>query len=133
MNSTNMNRELVGKNRDLIRSYKHLLSHDATVHRIRGCRGALVSAAVRSFNLESRLGDFVAFTVYLGMLTWPMIAFGWVVNLLERGRASMERLNYILPMRNPRSAMLRASKAASASPAKSSSGISRFLITAYRR
>jgi len=47
--------------------------------------------------IQSRitLGDFVAFTVYLGMLTWPMIAFGWVVNLLERGRASMERLNYI--------------------------------------
>jgi ATP-binding cassette subfamily B protein len=42
------------------------------------------------------LGDFVAFGVYLGRLTWPMIAFGWVVNLLERGRASMERLEYIL-------------------------------------
>ena len=41
-------------------------------------------------------GDFVAFTVYLGMLAWPMIAVGWVVNLLERGRASMRRLNYIL-------------------------------------
>src|SRR5262245_2279670 len=42
------------------------------------------------------LGDFVAFNVYLGRLSWPMIALGWVVNLLERGRASMERLNYIL-------------------------------------
>jgi ATP-binding cassette subfamily B multidrug efflux pump len=42
------------------------------------------------------LGDFVAFNVYLGRLTWPMIALGWVVNLLERGRASMERLNYVL-------------------------------------
>lgn len=42
------------------------------------------------------LGDFVAFTVYLGRLSWPMIALGWVVNLLERGRASMERLDYIL-------------------------------------
>src|ERR1051325_7706133 len=41
------------------------------------------------------LGDFVAFTVYLARLTWPMIALGWVVNLLERGRASMQRLNYI--------------------------------------
>jgi ATP-binding cassette subfamily B protein len=41
------------------------------------------------------IGDFVSFTVYLSMLSWPMIAFGWVVNLLERGRASMERLNYI--------------------------------------
>src|SRR4030095_2469972 len=42
------------------------------------------------------LGDFVAFNVYIGRLTWPMIALGWVVNLLERGRASMQRLNYIL-------------------------------------
>lgn len=42
------------------------------------------------------LGEFVAFMVYLGRLTWPMIALGWVVNLLERGRASMQRLNYIL-------------------------------------
>jgi len=42
------------------------------------------------------LGDFVAFNMYLGRLTWPMIALGWVVNLLERGRASMQRLNYIL-------------------------------------
>ena len=42
------------------------------------------------------MGDFVAFTVYLGMLAFPMIAMGWVVNLLERGRASMRRLNYIL-------------------------------------
>ena len=42
------------------------------------------------------MGDFVAFTVYLGMLAFPMIAMGWVINLLERGRASMQRLNYIL-------------------------------------
>ena len=41
------------------------------------------------------IGDFVAFTFYLGMLAWPMIALGWVVNLLERGRASMERMNHI--------------------------------------
>ncbi len=41
-------------------------------------------------------GDFVAFLFFLVRLAWPMIAFGWVVNLLERGRASMERLNYIL-------------------------------------
>lgn len=42
------------------------------------------------------LGDLVAFLFYLGTLAWPMIALGWVVNLLERGRASMQRLNYIL-------------------------------------
>jgi ATP-binding cassette subfamily B multidrug efflux pump len=44
-------------------------------------------------------GEFVKFIFYLGTLAWPMIALGWVVNLFERGRASMERLNYILDMK----------------------------------
>ena len=38
------------------------------------------------------LGDFVAFSAYLAMLQWPMIALGWVLNLIERGEASMGRL-----------------------------------------
>lgn len=38
------------------------------------------------------LGDFVAFNAYLVMLTWPMIAFGWVTNLLQRGAASWARM-----------------------------------------
>jgi ATP-binding cassette subfamily B multidrug efflux pump len=42
------------------------------------------------------LGEFVAFGVYLAMLNWPMIALGWVVNLVERGEASMGRINAIL-------------------------------------
>ncbi len=42
------------------------------------------------------LGEFVAFSVYLTMLHWPMIALGWVVNLFERGEASMGRLLEIL-------------------------------------
>ncbi len=42
------------------------------------------------------LGDFVAFTLYLGMLAWPMIALGWVVSLFQRGAASMQRINEIL-------------------------------------
>ncbi len=41
------------------------------------------------------LGDFIAFNMYLGMLTWPMMAVGWVINMLQRGRASMERLRVI--------------------------------------
>ncbi len=41
---------------------------------------------------EISLGQFVAFFAYLGMLTWPMIAFGWVVNIYQRGAASMRRL-----------------------------------------
>jgi ATP-binding cassette subfamily B protein len=42
------------------------------------------------------IGDFVAFTFYLALLIWPMIALGWVVNLFQRGAASMGRLNRIL-------------------------------------
>ena len=42
------------------------------------------------------LGEFVAFGAYLAMLHWPMIALGWVVNLFERGDASMGRLLEIL-------------------------------------
>lgn len=42
------------------------------------------------------LGDFVAFNSYLGMLTWPMMAIGWVMNIIQRGKASMDRLNDIL-------------------------------------
>jgi ATP-binding cassette subfamily B protein len=45
------------------------------------------------------VGSFVAFGMYLTMLTWPMIALGWVVNLFQRGEASMGRLNEILDVR----------------------------------
>ncbi len=41
------------------------------------------------------LGTMVAFLVYLGLLTWPLIAFGWVINIFQRGAASMGRLNKI--------------------------------------
>ena len=41
------------------------------------------------------LGGFVMFNTYMGMLVWPMIALGWVVNLMQRGSASMGRINQI--------------------------------------
>lgn len=41
------------------------------------------------------LGDFIAFHAYLGLLTWPMMALGWVANILQRGRASMQRINEV--------------------------------------
>ncbi|OFX14853.1 MAG: multidrug ABC transporter ATP-binding protein [Armatimonadetes bacterium RBG_19FT_COMBO_69_19] len=41
------------------------------------------------------IGQFVQFTAYLGLLAWPMIALGWVVNLMQRGLASMKRLDEI--------------------------------------
>lgn len=42
------------------------------------------------------LGGFVMFNTYMGMLVWPMIALGWVVNLMQRGSASLSRINQIL-------------------------------------
>jgi ATP-binding cassette subfamily B protein len=42
------------------------------------------------------IGSFVMFNTYMGMLVWPMIALGWVVNLMQRGSASLERINQIL-------------------------------------
>jgi ATP-binding cassette subfamily B protein len=42
------------------------------------------------------LGDFVAFNTYIVMLTWPVIALGWVINIFQRGTASMGRINEIL-------------------------------------
>ncbi len=41
-------------------------------------------------------GDFVAFISYLNLLTWPLMALGWVTNLIQRGSASMRRINEIL-------------------------------------
>jgi len=42
------------------------------------------------------LGDFVAFGGYLAMLVWPTVVMGWVLNLLQRGAASMERISLIM-------------------------------------
>jgi ATP-binding cassette subfamily B protein len=42
------------------------------------------------------LGEFVAFNAYLVMLSWPMIAFGWVTNILQRGMASWKRMLEVL-------------------------------------
>ena len=42
------------------------------------------------------IGDFVAFNVYVAMLSWPMIAFGWVTNMLQRGLAAWQRMLDVL-------------------------------------
>jgi ATP-binding cassette subfamily B multidrug efflux pump len=43
-----------------------------------------------------RVGGFVAFNIYMVQLTWPVIALGWVINIFQRGTASMGRINEIL-------------------------------------
>ena len=41
------------------------------------------------------IGQFIAFFQYLGMLVWPMVAIGWIVDMYQRGTASLKRLNEI--------------------------------------
>ena len=41
------------------------------------------------------VGEFVAFNTYMVQLTWPIIALGWVINIYQRGTASMGRINEI--------------------------------------
>lgn len=50
---------------------------------------------IKVIQRQMNLGDIVAFISYLGMLIWPMIAFGWVINIIQQGEASMKRLNKI--------------------------------------
>ncbi len=63
-----------------------------------GCTFLLVLWAGGQQLLAHRisLGSFVMFNTYMGMLIWPMIAFGWVVNLMQRGTASLDRINQML-------------------------------------
>ncbi len=59
----------------------------------------------RVINGDAKVADIVAFIAYLNVLAWPTAAFGWMLSLLERGRAAMERLEEILKItpeiRNP--------------------------------
>ena len=45
---------------------------------------------------KMNVGDFVAFNTYMVQLTWPVIALGWVINIFQRGTASMARIEEIL-------------------------------------
>src|SRR5690554_1672466 len=46
------------------------------------------------------LGQLTSFTMYLGFLIWPMFAFGWTLNLVERGRAAYRRIDELLQTRD---------------------------------
>jgi ATP-binding cassette subfamily B multidrug efflux pump len=89
------NEEYLRRNRQLIRMYGSLYP---------GIQFLMGTGAVLVVWLGGRmvvagaitLGEFVAFGAYLTMLHWPMIALGWVVNIFERGEASMGRIAAIL-------------------------------------
>jgi len=56
----------------------------------------LWAGGYRVLSGQISLGSFVMFNTYMGMLVWPMIALGWVVNLMQRGSASFERIRQIM-------------------------------------
>src|SRR5258707_39718 len=89
-----MNREYVTRTRSLIRL---TATFYPALHAIIGFMFVLI------FYLGSRrilahtmtIGSFVAFQFYLGRMIWPLIALGWVINLFQRGMASMQRLHEV--------------------------------------
>lgn len=90
--------EYLARNLDLARLYG--IMHPA--FGVLAGLGALVVLGVGgTLALRGRisLGAFVAFGLYLSMLTWPLISLGWVTNLFQRGAASMLRLLEILDRR----------------------------------
>lgn len=51
---------------------------------------------IQVINGHISLGEFIAFNTYLGLLIWPMMSFGWIMNIVQRGSASLDRINVIL-------------------------------------
>ena len=89
------NREYVERNRRLIRMFGTLYP---AIQLLMGLGVIVVLWLGGRMVVTERmsLGQFVAFGTYLAMLHWPMIALGWVVNIFERGEASMGRIAEIL-------------------------------------
>ncbi len=90
---------------DLIDQNLRLVRTSATfmplMHALIGISFLLVlwAGGYRVMSGELSIGGFLMFNFYMGMLVFPMIAMGWVVNILQRGSASMKRLNSILQER----------------------------------
>jgi ATP-binding cassette subfamily B multidrug efflux pump len=54
---------------------------------------AIWAGGTAVINKTLMIGDVTALIMYLGILIWPMIAFGWVINIIQQAEASMARLN----------------------------------------
>lgn len=57
---------------------------------------AISLGGIMVINNDMEIGKYVEFMLYLGLLTWPILAIGWVVNVLQRGIASLKRINVIM-------------------------------------
>src|ERR1051326_1642461 len=93
-NFKRMNREYVERNRSLIRL---TATFYPMLHAMIGIMFVIVFFLGTRRIVSGRLtiGAFVAFQFYLGRMVWPLIALGWVINLFQRGMASMKRLHEV--------------------------------------
>jgi ATP-binding cassette subfamily B multidrug efflux pump len=89
------NQEYVRRNRVLIR-LQGLFYPSMTLFLGFGSLLVLWAGSREVIQGRITLGEFVAFNSYLVMLSWPMIAFGWVTNMLQRGMASWKRMLDVL-------------------------------------
>ena len=89
-----MNEEYLTRNMELVRLWGML---NPLFGLLAGLGAAIVLWIGGGLALRGTIsiGDFVAFGFYLAILSWPLIALGWVTNLFQRGAASMARLNEI--------------------------------------
>lgn len=89
-----MNREYVDRNRRLIRL---TATFYPLLHAFIGLLfvGIFYFGSRRILAGTMSIGEFVAFQFYLARMIWPLIALGWVINLFQRGMASMVRLTDI--------------------------------------
>ncbi|MBN1541597.1 ABC transporter ATP-binding protein [candidate division KSB1 bacterium] len=86
-----LNREMIRRNLRLARIRATL---HASIELLLGV-GVVLLLAIgggKAIRQEIGIGDLVAFLVYYGMLAWPMIALGWVLNLWQQGLASTKRI-----------------------------------------
>ncbi|HYS53426.1 MAG TPA: ABC transporter ATP-binding protein [Thermoanaerobaculia bacterium] len=94
-NFKRMNHEYVERNRSLI---KLTATFYPALHGVIGVMFGIVffMGSRKMISGAMNIGSFVAFQFYLGRMIWPLIAIGWVINLVQRGMASMVRLDEVL-------------------------------------
>ena len=95
--------------KDFARSSNNYLDRNLSLIKIWGVYQPIITFAAASataiflwlggidtITLDITLGSFAAILVYLTMLTWPMMAMGWAVDIIKRGNASLNRINAVL-------------------------------------
>ncbi|MGD9898177.1 MAG: ABC transporter ATP-binding protein [Calditrichaceae bacterium] len=93
-----LNKEYIKKNMDYARAYA---GFHPSMMLIVGLSTAVILFFGGQLIIKNviTLGEFVAFSLYLGMLVWPSIALGWVAGIFMQGTAALKRLNHITQAR----------------------------------